>query len=219
MRRGAARPTEWPASPRGGGRGGEAQGLRSGGKPGGGTARECEGESICRRASTPPEWTRCPGGENPRSGHQGRGNAGRELTGQGGDGNPLTTRATKESGSGGGNKYMARGPRTAPLPRPQRVTAADKDSEVPQSWQSYCADGTSPKNGIHSRREYGILAPEEPEGDPDNVGPWVRGAGRPRADVDRDGDGGRDRAASAPSTWHAGGRQQGAEPPLTGAHA
>ena len=45
--------------------------------------------------------------------------------GQGGDGNPPITQATKESGAGGGDKYMAQGTRMATPLRPQRGTLED----------------------------------------------------------------------------------------------
>ena len=69
---------------------------------------------------------------------------------------------------------MVRGTRTAAAPRLQRDTAADKDSMGPQKRQSDGTDGARPKNGMHSCREYGILALEKPEGGRANAGPWVR---------------------------------------------
>ena len=72
---------------------------------------------------------------------------------------------------------MAHGPKTAPPPRPQRDTVADDDSAGPQPRQSDGTDGSRPKNGVHLCREYGLLAPEEPEGGRANAGPRVRGNG------------------------------------------
>ena len=70
---------------------------------------------------------------------------------------------------------MAHSPRTTAPPRPQRDKAADNDSTGPQPWQSNGTNGNSPKNGMHPRREYGLLAPEEPEGGRANAGPRARG--------------------------------------------
>ena len=69
---------------------------------------------------------------------------------------------------------MARGPRTAALPRP-KDTAADNNSVGTLLRQSNGANGTSPKNGMHLRREYVLLVPEEPEGSRANSGTWARG--------------------------------------------
>ena len=71
---------------------------------------------------------------------------------------------------------MARGPRTAALPRPRDTAAADDNAgNLPQ--QSDGANGARPKNGMHLRREYGLLATEDPEGGRANTGPWERGDG------------------------------------------
>ena len=72
---------------------------------------------------------------------------------------------------------MTRGTRTATPPQPQRSTETDNDSAGPQKRQSDGADGARPKNGMHLRRKYGILEPEETAGGPANVGLRVRGAG------------------------------------------
>ena len=72
---------------------------------------------------------------------------------------------------------MARSLRTAPPPRPQRDTEADDNSAGTQPHQSNGSDIARTKNGIHSRREYGILVPEETEWGRANMGPWVRGDG------------------------------------------
>ena len=78
---------------------------------------------------------------------------------------------------------MTHGPRTAPPPRPQRDTAADKDSVGLKQRQSNGADISRPKNDIHLHNKYSILAPEEPEdpeepeGGPANTGPQLRGDG------------------------------------------
>ena len=65
-----------PSRVRGDGGGRKAYGVA---ETPGGTAKEWEGDSICHRASTPPEWTHSPGGgETPK--WQGRTDGGREGT-------------------------------------------------------------------------------------------------------------------------------------------
>ena len=59
---------------------------------------------------------------------------------------------------------MACRPVTAALIRLQRDTAVDENSARPQPQKSDGTDGVRPKNGIHLRCEYSLLAPEEPEG-------------------------------------------------------
>ena len=61
--------------------------------------------------------------------------------------------------------------------RLQRDTAADNDSVVPLPRQSNGTDGARPQNGMHLRRKYGLLAPEEPEGGQANAGTLARGDG------------------------------------------
>ena len=58
-----------------------------------------------------------------------------------------------------------------------RDTEVDENSAGPLPRQSDGTDGARPKNGMHPRCEYGLLAPEEPEGGRSNTGPWVRGDG------------------------------------------
>ena len=41
--------------------------------------------------------------------------------------------------------------------------------------QSNGADGARPENGMHPRRKYSLLAPEEPEGGRANAEPWESG--------------------------------------------
>ena len=59
---------------------------------------------------------------------------------------------------------MIRGPRKVAPPRLERGMAADDNSVWPQPQKSDGADGARTENGTHLRRDYGILAPEEPEG-------------------------------------------------------
>ena len=113
---------------------------------------------------------------------EGDGVTGEDGQGQGGDGNPPTTRASEESGADGGNDGMARRLRTVLPPRP-RDTSVDNDSAGLLLQQFDSTDGARPKNGIHPRRKYVLLAPEEPEepeepeGGQYNTGSWVRGYG------------------------------------------
>ena len=72
---------------------------------------------------------------------------------------------------------MVCGPRTAASPRLHRDTASGDNSAGPQPQQSDVTDGARPKNGMHSRRKYSLLVPEESEGGRANAGPWVRGDG------------------------------------------
>ena len=97
---------------------------------------------------------------------EGEGVLGEDGRGRGGDVNPPTTQATKEIGAISSNEDMTHGLRTSALPR-----------AGPQQQQSGGADGARPKNGMHLRRKYGILAPEELAGGPANTRPRVRGVG------------------------------------------
>ena len=58
---------------------------------------------------------------------------------------------------------MARGMRMVMQLRPS-YTAAEEDRMGTLTRQSDSTNGARPKNGMHSRRKYGLLAPEEPEG-------------------------------------------------------
>ena len=89
---------------------------------------------------------------------------GEDGCGQGGDGNPPTTRTTKYSIAGYGNKEMTRRLSTAAPPRSQQVMAADEDSVWPNPRQSDGAGGSRLKTDMHLCHNYAILAPEEPEG-------------------------------------------------------
>ena len=115
-------------------------------------------------------------GENPGVENNGDRVTGEDGRGQGGDGNSPTTRASADSRANDGNDGVAHGPRTAAFPHPSG-TAADNDSVGPLPRQSDSADGARPENGMHLRRKYGLLAPEEPEGSRSNAGPRARGDG------------------------------------------
>ena len=106
------------------------------------------------------------GEETPGVATEGEGVLGEDGRGRGGDVKPPTTQATKEIGAISSNEDMTHGLRTSVLPR-----------AGPQQQQSGGADGARPKNGMHLRRKYGILAPEELAGGPANTRPRVRGVG------------------------------------------
>ena len=117
-----------------------------------------------------------PGGRNPLSEHRGQRSDKGGRRGRGGDGTPHTNQASKDSGADGVNERMLRRPRTAVPPRP-RDMGTDDNSVGPLPRQSDGADGARPKNGMHSRRKYGLLAPEEMEKGRSNTGPRARGDG------------------------------------------
>ena len=77
---------------------------------------------------------------------------------------PPTTRATEERGAIGDDEVMTHGPGKAAASSPQQGTAADEDIAGPQKRNSDRTDGARPKNGMQLRREYGLLAPDEPTG-------------------------------------------------------
>ena len=72
---------------------------------------------------------------------------------------------------------MPRGSGTAAPLRPQRDTAADRDSTGTLHRHPDGANGTRSENGMKSRCEYGFLAPEEPAGNPSTAGTQVSGDG------------------------------------------
>ena len=116
------------------------------------------------------------GDETPRVATEGEGVPGEDGREQGGDITPLTNRATEESRASGGNEEITRGLGTAAPLCPRRGTAADRNKVRPQKGHSDGADSARPKNGMHSRRKYGILSQKEPAGDPATEGPrLVRG--------------------------------------------
>ena len=105
---------------------------------------------------------------------------GEDVQGRRGCRNPPTTQSTEASRTrvaSGGNEGMTRRTSTALLPIPQLDIAADKDRVGTLHRHSNGADGARPKNSMQLRREYVLLAPEEPLGDPADAGTQVRGAG------------------------------------------
>ena len=115
------------------------------------------------------------GEETPGMATEGEGVPGEVRRGQVGDRTPPTTEATEDRGANGGNEVMMRGLMTVAPPRPQRGMTADDNSAGPQQQQSSGVDGARPKNGMHSCREYSLLAPEVLEGGPATFGPRIRG--------------------------------------------
>ena len=87
------------------------------------------------------------GDKNPGVPTKGDKVTGEDGQGRGGNGNPLTNQASKDSGDNSSNDGMAHGPRTAEAPRPQRDTAADNNIVGPLTRQSNGNDGARPKNG------------------------------------------------------------------------
>ena len=87
------------------------------------------------------------GDKNPGVPTKGDKVTGEDGQGRGGNGNPLTTQASKDSGDDSGNYGMENGPRTAGAPLPQRDTVADNNSVGPLTRQSNGNDGARPKNG------------------------------------------------------------------------
>ena len=69
---------------------------------------------------------------------------------------------------------MASGPGPAAPQIPQRGTESGRDSEVNMHRH---LNNARPKHGALALREYGLLTPEEPEGDPAAAEPQKRGDG------------------------------------------
>ena len=119
-----------------------------------------------------PQWEETSG--VPTKGERVPGEDGQR---QGGDRTPPTTQVTEARGGIGGDKERMCGTVPAAVPIPQRVTAADGDSAGTHNRHPNSADGARPQNGMQSRREYGLLAPEEPTVDPAVAGTQVRQEG------------------------------------------
>ena len=130
----------------------------------GGTVREWEGGSICRRASTTPEWSHCPWGTKPLEWILRMRECRGKADGRGGDRNLPTNRS-----SGGNDKRMG-GPRTALPPRPQQGTAADTNIAGTRPRNTAGTDGNRPEHGALARCEYGLLAPIGTAVDPSDQG-------------------------------------------------
>ena len=89
----------------------------------------------------------------------GNGVPGKDGWGKGGDRNPPTTRETGASKASSGDEGRTGGLGTAVPPHPQQGTAADGDNVGSTHRHTNGADIARPKNGMHTRREYGLLAP------------------------------------------------------------
>ena len=94
---------------------------------------------------------------------------------RGGDRNSPATRGTEGSTNTSRGEEMKSNQEPAVLPSKPRGTKEGEIGEV--STQRY-SDGTSgvrPEHGALARRKYGLLAPEEPAGDPAATGPQGSG--------------------------------------------
>ena len=128
------------------------------------------------------------GGETSGVPTKDEGVPGEDGQGRGVDRNLPTNRATEESGDSGGDEGMTRGPGTAVLLIPQRVTAADEDSVGTLHRHSDGANGNRPKNGMQWRLKYVLLEPEELEEDLAAAGTQIIGAvHRAKRGVDNQG--------------------------------
>ena len=96
---------------------------------------------------------------------------------RGGDGNPPTTRETGARKASGGDEGRTGGLGTAAPPHPQWGTGEDGDSVGSMHRHTNSADGARPKNGMHTRRKYSLLAPTEPADNPSAAGNKVSGDG------------------------------------------
>ena len=159
----------------GGDRGGrEAYGVAE--KPRGDCQGVGGGVELLQGIDTPGVDVFYWGDKTPGVDTEGNRETGEDGQGRGGDGNSPTTRASADSVADGGNNGMAFGPRTVPPPR-LSCTAADDVSAGPLTRKSDGVNGSRTENGMHPRREYGLLALEEPEGGQANAGTRARGDG------------------------------------------
>ena len=131
-----------PQVPQRGGRGGEARGLRRGGKPTGVLAGSGRGVESPQGTDTPglaelPWGNKTPGVTTARE-------VAPRVDGpeQGGDENPPTTRATRAQGDGGSDKKSMGGMRKAAPLRPHWGTEANDGSTGTLSRHTSGTDGT-----------------------------------------------------------------------------
>ena len=88
---------------------------------------------------------------------------GEDGRGWGGHKTSPTNRAIEESGADGSNDSMARRVSMEAPPGPRDTSADDVSAgALPRKYD--CTDGDRTENGMHLRREYGLLALEELEG-------------------------------------------------------
>ena len=134
-------------------------------KPPGEIAREWEGGSSRQGASTPWSGRVARGYETSRVTLDRDGILGEDGRGQGGDRNSPATRYTEASGDSSSDKEMASGLAPAPSPIPHQDTETGRGSEVSMHRHLEGVYGANPEHGALARREYSLLAPEDPAGD------------------------------------------------------
>ena len=101
---------------------------------------------------------------------EGDGVPGADRWGRGGDGNSPATRDTEGSRNTSRGEDMASGQEPAAPQSPQRDTSECKILEVSTH---RCPDGARTKHGTLARREYSLLAPKDPAGNPAAAEPQV----------------------------------------------
>ena len=103
---------------------------------------------------------------------------GTDRRGRGGDRNSSSTRETEGNTATSNGEEMASGQDSAAPPSVLRGTEEEGIGESTQgSTQRHSkgAAGARPKHGALARREYGLLAPERPAGDPSAAKPQGSG--------------------------------------------
>ena len=100
-----------------------------------------------------------------------------DRRGRGGDEKPPTNRSTRAHGDGGGGNESMGGPRTVPLPRPQRGMTEDEGSAGTPTRRTAGTNSARPEHGALARREYGLLALTGTAVNPANGGDPERAAG------------------------------------------
>ena len=99
---------------------------------------------------------------------KGNGVPGADIQGRGGDGNSPATRDTEGSSNLSRGEEVASRQEPAAPPSPHRGTTEVEIGEVSTERHP---DGARPKHSALARREYGLLAPAEPAGNPAAAGP------------------------------------------------
>ena len=153
----------------------EASGVAE--KPGGESQGVHGGVELPQSIDTPRVAELPWGGKTPGVTTKGEGVPGEDRRGQGGDGNPPTTRATEACRAGGRDEEKTGGPGTAAPPRPQRGMAADRDSKGARIRHTAGTDGTRTEHCALVRREYGLLVMTGPTVNPAAAGDQGSGDG------------------------------------------
>ena len=134
----------------------------------GGGREGAQGEVELPQGINTPGVAELPqGDENPGVATKGEGVPGEDGRGCVGDGNPPTTRETREAATSSRDKERT--------PRLQRGTASVGDSAGNLLRYTAGADSARPKHGALARREYGLLSPTELAVDPADAGNQVSG--------------------------------------------